>query len=72
VRRLRGRGAATSCEDWQRGEPELAVGDLAQQLGYYDQAHFIHEFKRMTGWLPMNTDGDLRASAGEARERKAE
>lgn len=38
--------------DRLRAEPELAVGDLALELGYYDQAHFVHEFRRMTGAAP--------------------
>jgi AraC-like DNA-binding protein len=25
---------------------------LADAFGYYDQSHFIHEFKSMTGGLP--------------------
>ena len=32
--------------------PEVSIGGLAQELGYYDQAHFVHEFKRMTGLSP--------------------
>jgi AraC-like DNA-binding protein len=28
--------------------------DLALQFGYYDQAHFIHEFKAFTGITPGN------------------
>jgi AraC-like DNA-binding protein len=26
--------------------------DLSFQMGYHDQAHFIHEFRRMTGLSP--------------------
>lgn len=32
--------------------PDVSIGDLAHDLGYYDQAHFVHEFKRMTGSSP--------------------
>ena len=26
---------------------------LALELGYFDQAHFIRDFRRMTGWAPL-------------------
>jgi AraC-like DNA-binding protein len=25
---------------------------IAHQVGYYDQAHFISDFKALTGWTP--------------------
>jgi len=30
----------------------LNITELAYELGYYDQAHFISEFKRLTGFTP--------------------
>lgn len=29
-----------------------ALSDLAQELGYFDQAHFTNDFKRLTGYPP--------------------
>lgn len=36
----------------QGGQPHLT--DLAQELGYHDQAHFIHAFKKLTGNTPSH------------------
>jgi AraC-like DNA-binding protein len=33
-------------------EPDLTAAQLAQQLGYTDQAHFSREFKSMVGRSP--------------------
>jgi AraC-like DNA-binding protein len=33
-------------------EPDLSLTDLALDLGYYDQAHFINEFKSFAGISP--------------------
>ncbi len=33
-------------------EPDLACGELAQDLGYFDQAHFIRDFKAVAGVAP--------------------
>jgi AraC-like DNA-binding protein len=33
-------------------EPGLACGDLAQDLGYFDQAHFIRDFREVVGVTP--------------------
>ena len=30
----------------------LTLTDLALKLGYYDQAHFIHDFKSFSGMTP--------------------
>jgi AraC-like DNA-binding protein len=32
--------------------PGLACGDLAQDMGYFDQAHFIRDFKSVVGVSP--------------------
>lgn len=34
-------------------EPELTFTQLAHQTGYYDQSHFIKDFKRFTGLTPF-------------------
>lgn len=33
-------------------QPEVHLGELALQCGYYDQAHFIREFKQYAGMSP--------------------
>lgn len=33
-------------------QPDVHLGELALQCGYYDQAHFIREFKQYTGMSP--------------------
>jgi len=33
-------------------QPELSLTSLAYTSGYYDQAHMIHEFKKLTGMTP--------------------
>jgi AraC-like DNA-binding protein len=33
-------------------QPEVNLGELALQCGYYDQAHFIREFKQYAGMSP--------------------
>lgn len=35
-----------------RGPGELSLTRLAQELGYFDQAHFIHEFRSVCGVTP--------------------
>jgi AraC-like DNA-binding protein len=45
---------------------DIKSQDLADQLGYYDSAHFINEFKKYTGKTPKslkNSLFDLKASA---------
>lgn len=38
-------------------DPEGSLGELASQCGYFDQAHFIREFRRMTGGVPRGYRG---------------
>ena len=33
-------------------EPDLACGELALDLGYFDQAHFIRDFRSVVGVTP--------------------
>jgi AraC-like DNA-binding protein len=33
-------------------DPLLSSGDLALELGYFDQAHFIHDFRAVVGTTP--------------------
>ena len=35
----------------------LQLAELASQCGYFDQAHFIREFRRMTGGVPRGYRG---------------
>ncbi|AKJ32024.1 transcriptional regulator, AraC family [Caldimonas brevitalea] len=39
------------------GQPDLEATSLALHCGYYDQAHFIHDFRAFAGFTP----GDYRA-----------
>jgi AraC-like DNA-binding protein len=47
----------------QAGEP-VAWAALAQELGYFDQAHFIADFRRLTGRTPADYARAWRAQAG--------
>ena len=38
-------------------EPEGTLADVAASAGYFDQAHFIKDFKRMTGGVPRGYRG---------------
>jgi hypothetical protein len=38
-------------------DPEGSLSDLASNLGYFDQAHFIREFREMTGGVPRGYRG---------------
>jgi AraC-like DNA-binding protein len=38
-------------------DPEGSLGELASQCGYFDQAHFIREFRQMTGGVPRGYRG---------------
>ena len=38
-------------------DPEGSLAELASQCGYFDQAHFIREFRRMTGGVPRGYRG---------------
>src|SRR6185295_11969728 len=35
-------------------QPALTLTDVAYQAGYYDQAHFIHDFKAFAGLTPRD------------------
>lgn len=37
-----------------RSEENLSVIDLAQELGYFDQAHFVRDFKALVGDTPSS------------------
>ncbi|MBN9528592.1 MAG: AraC family transcriptional regulator [Alphaproteobacteria bacterium] len=50
VARLMRLGAAVRALDGGGPAPELS--GLALDCGYYDQAHFIHDFRRLTGLTP--------------------
>lgn len=50
VARLMRLGAAVRALDGGGAPPELA--SLAVDCGYYDQAHFTHDFRRLTGVTP--------------------
>jgi len=43
------------------GRPK-STAELAYDLGYYDQAHMIHEFKALTGLTPREYSADMRDS----------
>lgn len=38
-------------------DPDCSLGELASDAGYFDQAHFIREFKQMTGGVPRGYRG---------------
>ena len=38
-------------------DPECSLAELATQTGYFDQAHFIREFRQMTGGVPRGYRG---------------
>lgn len=38
-------------------EPDGTLADVAAQAGYFDQAHFIKDFRRMTGGVPRGYRG---------------
>jgi AraC-like DNA-binding protein len=38
---------------------DIKSQDLADQLGYYDSAHFINEFKKYTGKTPKSLKSSL-------------
>jgi transcriptional regulator GlxA family with amidase domain len=35
-------------------QPTLSLTDVAYQAGYYDQAHFIHDFRAFAGLTPRD------------------
>lgn len=48
------------------GDSSLSLTGLAYELGYYDQAHFIHEFKAFSGHTP----GEYFSGRAEAAQWK--
>jgi AraC-like DNA-binding protein len=42
-------------------DPETDLTGLAYQCGYFDQAHFIKEFRAFTGKTPSEYAGQMRA-----------
>ena len=66
MRGLVGRAGSTSIFDLDRRAPSNATGrfvdhaDLAVRLGWYDQAHFINDFRTMLG----STPGEYAAAHG--------
>ncbi|MFO0675808.1 MAG: helix-turn-helix domain-containing protein [Polyangiaceae bacterium] len=38
-------------------DPEGTLADVASDAGYFDQAHFVREFRRMTGGVPRGYRG---------------
>ncbi|WP_394833761.1 AraC family transcriptional regulator [Pendulispora rubella] len=45
-----------------RAGQRTTTAELAYDLGYYDQAHMIHEFKALTGLTPREYAADVRDS----------
>lgn len=49
--------------------PSIAVGDVAQRVGYSHRSHFAHTFRRRFGVSPSTYRARLRAATGsEAQE----
>lgn len=44
-------------------DPGCALADVAIQAGYFDQAHFVRDFRRMTGGVPRGYRGYYPADA---------
>lgn len=44
-------------------EPDKAVLDAALQMGYFDQAHFVHETRALTGATPQTIVRSMREQA---------
>jgi hypothetical protein len=38
-------------------DPGVAFGEVAADAGYYDQAHFIRDFREFTGGVPRGYRG---------------
>ncbi|HQV19365.1 MAG TPA: helix-turn-helix domain-containing protein, partial [Gordonia sp. (in: high G+C Gram-positive bacteria)] len=51
-----------------RAEPDTAVGDVAADLGYADQAHFTSDFTRTLGMSPTAYRRDQRDQRGVSSE----
>jgi AraC-like DNA-binding protein len=67
VRRQRLHTAAERIAD----EPGLDLGRLAVEVGYFDQAHFINEFKTTVGRTPADYAAACAAAAALARDAAA-
>ena len=44
-------------------DPGCTIADVAARCGYYDQSHFVHEFRRFAGAPPKDKRGYFPASA---------
>ena len=53
-----------ACDRLRRG-PGSRLTDLAYEAGFYDQAHFIHEFRAFSGMTPREFAADARVSSLE-------
>ena len=42
----------TTARDLLKNLDDHSLSFIGQELGYYDQAHFIREFKQVTGMTP--------------------
>lgn len=42
---------------WLMRDPGCALAEVAAEAGYFDQAHFVRDFKRMTGGVPRGYRG---------------
>ena len=51
-------------------EPDANLTDLAYELGYADQAHFIKDFKALTGKTPGEFAASMRAFQAVLRDRE--
>lgn len=63
IKRFRLQEAAERIEH----EPDLALTDLAVELGYFDQAHFIKDFKAVLGQTPAEYRTAARHALGARR-----
>jgi AraC-like DNA-binding protein len=48
----------------------MLLSNLASDNGYFDQAHFIKDFKEMSGYTPNNKKGRLDYRHGAGRREK--
>lgn len=42
----------TACQEF--GKPDKSLTSIAYDCGYYDQSHFIHDFKEFSGYHPKH------------------
>jgi hypothetical protein len=50
-------------------DPDADLTELAQDCGYFDQAHFIKDFKAFTGKTPTEYARQMRAMQEILKER---